>query len=87
MKTKEIEVYVHEGFENWDDDSCLIHSNVYNKKHTNYTVKAKLIIEIPEKKIEITESDFERIVKEYAVIDDGSNVWRDLKKDLGFKDD
>ena len=59
MKTKEIEVWGYEG-------SLLIHDKFpsnFNDMPNVY--KAKLIIELPERKVEITESEFDEAVKDY----------------------
>ena len=50
-RTREINVYLNR-FENFDNAS------ISYKKCDTYCVKAKLIIELPERKVTISESDF-----------------------------
>ena len=61
MKTKEIDVWVNPNSSMYSefDDSKLGATVMYNPDE-KFSVKAKLIIEIPEKKIEITEREFLR---------------------------
>jgi len=79
MKTKEIDVWVLK--------ECVRHtynSGSWNTKESlDFNVKAKLIIEIPEKKIEITESEFDEAVTA-VIIRDGYYCTKTLKKELGF---
>ncbi len=59
MKVKEIEVWVDkENIESKDDEIMIWHKASLNQ--SEYLLKAKLIIEMPEKKIEITKSDLQR---------------------------
>lgn len=93
MKKKEIDVYV----ENYDSKYDI---NVYKKEEIEddfdegYTfitkrnlLKGKLIVEVPEKKIEITESQLKYAVKkvfDYSVALNPQIIFNDLKKALGF---
>ena len=59
MKTKIIEGWVHENHLVWIEKECSTPFHPSKNKPTGGpSLKAKLIIEIPEKKIEITESEF-----------------------------
>jgi len=53
MKTKEIDVWVRHDEIDSNGISCQ------TNRHDKWQLRAKLIIEIPEKKIEITESQFD----------------------------
>lgn len=85
MKTVTIPVWVKE---NSEADLRKNYGFFVDKDQSDlYQLKAKLIIEIPEKKIEITESEFDKINKA-LLIKEGylhpcqfSNL---LKKELGF---
>jgi len=81
MKTKEIEV--------WVDQAVLVHVKLYpsyematsKEQAEQYEcpmIKARLIIEIPEQKVELTESQAEALWGEPCSVDD-------FKKALGFK--
>lgn len=62
-RTKEIEVWVDKNYENYFPGNSL---TIHSVCHVNHQpLKAKLIIELPEKKIEITESQFDEAVKEF----------------------
>ena len=69
MKTKEIDVWVNpkrlEVEKNWRSERSISSSNWDEPDW----LKAKLIIEMPEKKIEITESEFRK--KTCRFVDDG----------------
>ena len=58
MKTKEIVVWVRPDEIDSNGISCQ------TNRHDKWQIEAKLIIEIPEKKIEITESEFNDISAE-----------------------
>jgi len=80
MKTKEIDVWVPEEFFNKEFDCFYVTTTKRDDK-----LKAKLIIEKPEKKIEIAESEFDNaFLKTY----EDSLVFTDhmdlIKKELGF---
>ena len=83
MKTKEIEV--------WVDQAVLVHVKLYpsyematsKEQAEQYEcpmIKARLIIEIPEQKVEITESQAEAVWNKHRY---NSHV-DDFKKALGF---
>jgi hypothetical protein len=82
MKTREkiIDVWVSHKFDNLDTDlaTIILDRNTNIKDY----FKAKLIIEIPEKKIEITESEFDIIVGKKKVIN--AYNYEKVKKELGF---
>ena len=83
MKTKTIDVWVDEKqFEKYDMYDCDYLLESEKDPDIDY-LKAKIIVELPEKKIEITESEFDR-KWEYAI---GNNFDEDLdsfKQELGF---
>lgn len=93
MKTREIDVWVSKDFQKY----ILEHKSGYYKENLGIgnvntardSVKAKLIIELPEQKIEITESEFNRVTKLYAAqnldVKTYSGLVETLKKQLGFK--
>ena len=59
MKTKEMDVWLKSYFEEGKEDySGMIIEFDDSDDGYNHITKAKIIIEIPEKKIEITESEF-----------------------------
>ena len=78
MKTKEIDVWVLK--------ECVRHtynSGSWNTKESlDFNVKAKLIIEIPEKKIEITESDFDEWY--FNKVGHALSKMQEDKRELGF---
>jgi len=87
MKTKEIEV--------WVDQGVLVHvplehyySIATNQKNANEyefpMFKARLIIEIQEQKIEITESQIEAAWKQYHFAAYNVGDFNAFKKTLGF---
>lgn len=82
MKTKEIDVWVNSELINrWH---C---QEINNCKTTIHNLKAKLIIEIPEKKIEITESDLDRAYQVYFNNEESftsGHFLKVIKKELGF---
>ena len=66
MKTKEIEVWMHEKFINGDE-----WFPVYPlRTDMDGFIKAKLVIEVPEKKIEITESQLRECFDTFRRLDD-----------------
>jgi len=89
MKTKEFDCFVHK--------RVLSQKDMYSEIRffdCEDHIKAKLIIEIPDKKIEITESQFDEIFKKLSCFGVGSKLWhiyrnfhREYKKELGFTDD
>lgn len=83
MKTKEIDVWVSKRVLDGDDVSDTL--TTYETGSVN-RIKAKLVVEIPEKKVTITESQFDEFVNKWH-FDDGANVRRDMKKELGFDND
>jgi len=60
-RTKEIDVWVKKSFEMNFSNNYI--ADVHNRPTELYPIKAKLIIEIPEKKITITESEFNEASK------------------------
>jgi hypothetical protein len=88
-KTKEIDVWVanyvdSSNFEGTDVviDDGDVSGDFMEMDGVDYN-RAKLIIDIPEKKVEITESQFEEMYyKHFGTID--SAIFLDLKKDLGL---
>ena len=78
MKTKEIDVWICSDFLNGHEE---IFDSISEKKIDEFNIKAKLIIEIPEKKIEITESEFDEA---YANAGFSNNLYDNFKKELGF---
>ena len=81
IRTKEIDVYVHQGFldKGWDCMSVMERSTP-----PEFTLKAKLLIEIPEKKITITESQFDAAISRASGMAVNYNYVNDIKKELGF---
>lgn len=83
MKTKEFDVWVDK-----DDFGYGIDYGMWKlKKTVNCTLKAKLIVQIPEKKIEITESEFDKAIMNNFQIQSLNRNWCDMKKELGFTDE
>lgn len=83
MKTKEIDVLVSKSDINMNsvDIEVINHQRDYHPRNDQY--KAKLIIEIPEKKIEITESEFDKAYSK-CFIETNLGFMR-LKEELGFE--
>ena len=83
MKTKEIEAVICKDFTNDNVDNWFFKM----PEEFNYgeldIAKARIIIEIPEKKIEITESEFARIWIDYQN-SPREDKCRDILKDLLF---
>jgi hypothetical protein len=83
MKTKEIDVWIPECRVNVKG---LIETySDLDELRTDWdgvAVKAKLIIEIPEKKIEITESEFDEKWRNHEFCE--GDTKKDFKKELGF---
>lgn len=81
-RTREINVFLNR-FENFDNAS------ISYKKCDVYCVKAKLIIELPERKVTISESDFMKSLDKYcfenAHTKSLSGMMAGFKEDL-FKD-
>lgn len=70
MKTKEIEGYVSESFEKEiriDGDILIYMDKDRAIDCEDFILKAKLIVELPEKKIEITESELNEILRKHQV--------------------
>lgn len=63
MRTKEINGWVYKS-ESGDYNNSLFHTKFPLNFHDLNGVKAKLIIEVPEKKITISESEFDKAVNE-----------------------
>jgi hypothetical protein len=94
MKTKEIDVWGYKNTLNRvfeDNIMCDLFTEQEIKKFGNLKLeemyRAKLIIEIPEKKIEITESEFDEACLSAGEYEDYDRryVYIDkLKKELGF---
>lgn len=89
MKTKEIEVWVSEFTAKCNipigSTTCF---TIEPDKEQGYTFKAKLIIETPEKKVTITESDIDKAFKTAGQNFISSFYFKEaLKKELGFKDE
>jgi hypothetical protein len=83
MKTKEINTWI---YKNKDIDMCdHLTIKTQDPLSDNY-YKAKLIIEIPEKKIEITESQLEKAYKRaYGRVNKHeAHYFNLIKKELGF---
>lgn len=86
MKTKEINVFVPEYINHDDvegiieDDGNLVGDIMYIDGVEFY--RAKLIIEIPEKKIDITEEAFDEAY--YKIFGTTEGLCPRLKKELGF---
>lgn len=78
MKTKEIEVYLPSGV--LEKDISKESQRFAQEFWADFPVKAKLIIELPEKSATISESEFEKIWREW----DSSPVslYEHLKKNL-----
>lgn len=84
MKTKEIDVVIYKEDGGDYDLTSYIGRSKLNEYGVN-SFKAKLIIELPEKKIEITESQFDEAWSKISrVFVDDSLTAQDLKKELGF---
>lgn len=81
MKTKEIDVWVCKNTFNKSNSHLWVYKNFYKAPEGIQYLKAKLIIEIPEKKVTITESEFDDALKNCFI---GDNNSRYLKKELGF---
>ena len=84
MKTIKLDVWVDRDYkpEMAQDNSILVYKEIEDTYGTD-PIKATLTIEIPEKKITITESEFDK-KWEYAI---GNNFDEDLdsfKQELGF---
>ena len=79
MKTKEIEVWVDAGeFGEYETKDCtfvLEHERLYNVAY----LKAKITVEIPEKKIEITEEQLYKIFRCTNTLQ-----YDAMKQDIGF---
>jgi hypothetical protein len=61
MKIKEIDVWVHKDFHKRKDGIFLMdEKQIYNKE--DY-IKAKLTVEIPDKKVELYESDIRKAIE------------------------
>jgi hypothetical protein len=83
MKTKEIDVWVQDTLVS----DAYDYSGYIHRKPKDGYLKAKLIIEIPEKKITITESEFEEVWSRYISCHQGFsdiNYMISFKKELGF---
>lgn len=76
MKTKEIDVSVE-----LYGDGTLRDVSPFE---STYDLKAKLVIEIPEQKIEITESQFKPIM-DYFTVSEDKHVVKIVKEKLGFR--
>ena len=87
MKTKEIEVWI--GKSVLLDKTESFYQIVTNQKdaeaHRFTMIKARLIVEIPEQKIEITESQLEEAWNESPHTSPSFGAFDDFKKALGFK--
>ena len=87
---KELDLWVYDTFLKYPDSE--LHSICAYKNKQGDMLKAKLIIELPEKKIEITESQFDETLKEFLE-DSWFSYVKDLppldsvKKKLGFIDE
>ena len=90
MKTKEIDVWVNVPTNrvNREDLYRFIDINVTENEASEWLekhdiiIKGKLMFEIPEKKIEITESEFDKAINKYK--SDCSYGFCSMKKELGF---
>lgn len=84
-KTKAIDVWVSHKFENKNTDLATI--ILHNGSNVEDFYKAKLIIEIPEKKIEITESQFYKAIEQVNTRNSHKSIYcdvSDLASELGF---
>lgn len=63
MRTKEIEVWVNP--ETVYQGGFNVFSHAYKGRITDDMVRARLIIELPEKKVEITESVFHQMARDF----------------------
>lgn len=85
MKTKEIEVWVDDNYFPWFKDGASM--PIHPQKPTGGpSFKATLVIEIPEKKIEISESEFEEVLR-YAEKDHANYTNRIRQKLFGTQRD
>lgn len=82
-RTKEIDVWVEECVLNGDKD--VMHEISKYRTSCSKPLKAKLIIEIPEKKVEITESQCEKAI-DIAVGFLSESTRLNLRRCLGFKE-
>ncbi len=62
-KTRKIEGYIYKNHEPWIEEGCGIPFHTEINPEGGPIIKAKLIIEIPEKKVTITESELEEAFK------------------------
>ncbi len=81
-KTKEIKVVLHKVGQH----TYRLHNDMFSIENAPEIIEGKLIIEIPEKKIEITESQFDEAMKRAdlssCLVSDCDK--HSLKKELGF---
>lgn len=83
MKTKEIDCWISARHIDMD----WVQIPVY-KDGGSRDIKAKLLIEIPERKVEITESQFDQAVTKHKHrYSSARGFWDELKKELGLIDD
>jgi len=88
-KQKIIDVWVEKSIT--DDDRCNVYPMCYSDALcTDNFYKGKIIIELPEKKIEITESQFDETWARHISCHEGmtNNSYREsFKNELGFSDE
>lgn len=92
MKTKEINVWVEDEYDELGNGEQGFHK-MYETligEHGLKVIKAKLIIEIPERKIEITESQLDDTLDKLLIYEKRTTKqinysW--VKKELGFADE
>lgn len=78
MKTKTLDVYLFSE-EPFSGLQTLSHIAKELNKEAGYTIKAKLTIDLPEKKVEVTESDINKLF-------DASNVSSTCDEQFIYKD-
>jgi hypothetical protein len=84
MKTKEIDLWVeYDGVMNSIKRGTHLGNEISANRNccSSSAVKAKLIIELPEQKVEITENQLDRLWIKYNL----EGKLEDIKKQLGFK--
>lgn len=83
MKTKEIKVYVHKDY--IMNTSATMYFDLKDIRYTRNYIEAKLTIEIPDKSVTITESEFDKVSS--RIIGNSSYselVIKQFKEAIGF---
>lgn len=77
---KEIEVWLFKSFEHMEkkDGRGQCSMTVVNSPDDKHTVKAKIVIEIPERRVQISESEFQAAMMDVIGIIQGGNENRGL---------